>query len=125
MQVYDVMRCIEFCRSIKSVDAENIGIAAGNEMGVVALYAALPDCRCSLLLLENPPETQNTASSPDGRGAATEMLNCLRVTDVYQIPALLTTTKVIFIGDMPGKYKWSANLLNRLGIETISVIENL
>lgn len=125
MQVCDLLRCIEFCRTIKGVDADNIDIAARNEMGVVALYAALLDGKCTSLLLKNPPETQDTASSSDGRGTATEMLNCLKVTDVYQIPALLSPAKIIFIGEIPAKYTWSQNLLKKLDIETISVIENL
>ncbi|NSW94425.1 MAG: acetylxylan esterase, partial [Bacteroidales bacterium] len=50
MQVYDLLRCIEFCRTIKGVDPDNIGIAARNEMGVIALYAALLDGKCSSLL---------------------------------------------------------------------------
>lgn len=125
MQVYDLLRCIEFCRTLNSVDGQSIGIAARDEMGVVALYTALLDGKCSTLILKNPPETQNIASRPDGRGAAIEMLNCLRITDVYQLPAYLAPSKIIFIGEMPGKYKWSENLLDKLGFETISVIEKL
>lgn len=125
MQVYDLLRCIEFCRTVKGVDGQNIGIAARDEMCVVALYAALLDSKCSAVILKNPPETQDMASRPDGRGAATEMLNCLRITDVYQLPAYLAPSKVIFIGEMPEKYKWSENILSEVGIETISVIENL
>jgi hypothetical protein len=67
------------------------------------------------LILKNPPASQDVASSPDGRGPAIEMLNCLRITDVYQLPALLMPAEIIFIGEVPESYNWSENLLIRLG----------
>ncbi len=117
MQVWDVLRCIDFCRTLRGVDPEGIGIAARDEMGAVALYSALMDGECKTLLLKNPPASQNVASSPDGRGPAIEMLNCLRVTDLYQLPALLTNTEILFIGEIPAAYKWSETTLKKLGRE--------
>jgi hypothetical protein len=86
-------------------------------MGAVALYSALMDGECKTLLLKNPPASQNVASSPDGRGPAIEMLNCLRVTDLYQLPALLTNIEILFIGEIPAAYKWSETTLKKLGRE--------
>ncbi len=125
MQVYDLMRCIEFCRTLDGVDPRAIGIAARDEMGVVTLYAALLDGQCKTVILKNPPESQNVGSSPDGRGAAIEILNCLRITDVYQLPALLAPVEITFIGEIPGSYKWSEDLLNKLGIKSIKRVDNL
>jgi cephalosporin-C deacetylase-like acetyl esterase len=123
MRVYDVLRCIEFCRTIQGVDPGKIGIAGRDEMGVVALYAALLDGDCHTVLLQNPPETQDLASRPDGRGAATEMLNCLRITDVYQLPALIPSTGIIFKENIPDFYLWSENLRKELGFEKFTVLE--
>ncbi len=114
MQVYDLKRCIDFCRTLKGIDPEKIGIAARNEMTVVAMYSALLDGNCQKLILKNPPESQDIPGRPDGRGPATEMLNCLRVTDVYQLPALLYPARVEFVDLKSGTYKWSEELLNRL-----------
>ncbi len=66
-------------------DPDSIGIAARDEMGVVALYSALLDGKCKTLILKNPPASQDVASNPDGRGPAIEMLNCLRITDVCHL----------------------------------------
>jgi hypothetical protein len=125
MQVYDLLRCIEFCRTLDGIDPDSIGIAARDDMGVVALYSALLDGRCKTIILKNPPATQDTASSPDGRGPATEMLNCLRITDVYQLPALLTPAEIVFIGEIPESYKWSVNLLIRLGKKPFARVDNI
>ena len=117
MQVYDVLRCIEFCRTLKGVDPDKIGIASRNGMGVVALYTALLDGNCHTVLLQNPPESQDLPSSPDGRGDATEMLNCLRITDVCQIPAFIPNTNIIFKGIIPFAYQWSEKTRKDLGFE--------
>ncbi|HBH83438.1 MAG: hypothetical protein A2X05_15295 [Bacteroidetes bacterium GWE2_41_25] len=115
MQVYDLMRCMEFCRTLPGVDQAKISIAARNEAGVVALYAALMDGRCEALILKNPPETQDLPGNPEGKGPATEMLNCLRITDVYQIPALLAPSRIQFADKMPQAYQWSQDLITKLG----------
>jgi hypothetical protein len=117
------MRCLEFCRTLHGVDPGKISIAARDDMSVVALYAALMDGNCQSLILKNPPETQDTASSPDGKGAATEMLNCLRITDVYQIPALLIPAIVTFEGVVPAAYLWSDNILEKLGKPKFKTIQ--
>ncbi len=125
MQVYDLTRCIEFCRSLEGINPDSIGIAARDEMGVVALYSALLDGECKSIILKDPPETQDVVSSPDGRGPAIEILNCLRITDIYQLPALLAPAEITIVGEMPESYKWSENLVNKLGIKSIKIIDNL
>jgi hypothetical protein len=115
MQVYDLLRCIEFCRTLPQVDTEKIGIAAKDGMTVVALYAALLDGQCGQLILKNPPATQDVTSRNDGKGEATEMLNCLRVTDVNHLPALIFPTKISILGEIPESYNWSQEIINRLG----------
>ncbi|VAW24971.1 Acetyl xylan esterase, partial [hydrothermal vent metagenome] len=114
MQVFDVLRCIEFCRAHENVDPGKIGIAARGGMAAIALYAALMDGGCDKLILGNPPATQDAPSRPDGRGETIEMLNCLRITDVYQIPALLYPTKISFSGEIPETYRWSERIIERL-----------
>jgi hypothetical protein len=125
MQVYDLLRCIEFCRTLGAVDPAAIGIAARDEMGVVAMYSALLDGKCTRLILKNPPQTQDVTSSPDGRGPAIEILNCLRITDLWQLPALLSPAEVNIPGGMPESYKWSDEVLKKLGKKTITVIDKI
>lgn len=115
MQVYDLLRCLDFCRTLPSVDGDKISIAARDGMGTVALYTALLDTNVESLILDNPPETQNEGSSPNGKGEAIEMLNCLRITDVWQIPALIPETGITFFNDFPKSYKWSENVRLKIG----------
>ena len=119
MQVYDLLRCMEFCRTLDSVDPEKIGIAAREDMTVVAMYAALLDGHCHSLILKNPPESQDRPSRPDGRGPAIEMLNCLRITDLYQLPSLLMPAEIRFQGMVPQTYQWSGNVIKALGKEDL------
>jgi hypothetical protein len=115
MRVYDLLRFLEFFRSLPGVDPEQVGITASGEMSVVAFYGALLDGNCKTVIVKNPPATQNIASSKDGRGAAVEMLNCLRITDVNQMPALIYPTSTVIIGDIPESYNWGVNSLRKIG----------
>lgn len=106
---------MEFCRTLDFVDPANIGLAARGGMAAVVLYAALMDGQCKKLLLEDPPATQDAPSQPDGRGETIEMLNCLRITDVCQLPALLFPAEVSIMGQIPETYQWSQKTLEKLG----------
>ncbi|MEN8203014.1 MAG: hypothetical protein ABFS28_10490 [Bacteroidota bacterium] len=110
MQVYDLLRTLEFCRTLDGVNPEEIGIAGRDEMTVVAMYAALMDGNCHTLFLKDPPASQNLPGRPDGKGAAIEMLNCLRITDLYQLPALLAPASIRYLGVVPESYQWSEEL---------------
>jgi cephalosporin-C deacetylase-like acetyl esterase len=125
MQVYDVLRCIRFVRTLSNVDSTGIGIAAQKEMGAVALYAALMDGRCNSIVLKDPPSTQDIGGSPDGKGPAIEMLNCLRITDVNQLPAFLSPAKISIMGEVPTAYEWSEKMLKRFEGRSFSKINSV
>ena len=114
MQVYDLLRCIDYCRTLPQIDPSKIILAAKDGMTVVALYAALLDGNCQQVILKNPVATQDAGSRTDGKGEAIEMLNCLRITDVNRIPALILPTRTLFIGEIPPAYEWSLNLIKKL-----------
>jgi hypothetical protein len=116
MRVYDVLRTIEFLRTLKDVDPDQIGIAARDEMASVALFAALLDGKCKTMILRNPPATLDVVSTPDGRGEALEMLNVLQITDLGQLPALVAPTKTFIIGEIPMEYQWSQDVLSKLNM---------
>lgn len=110
MRVYDVLRSLEFLKSLPAIDAEDINLAARGEMAAVALYTGLLDGHLKSLVIQDPPATQNQPSSEDGTGEAIEMLSCLQVTDLPQVAGILSPTKVYSIGDLPSTYDWAKDL---------------
>jgi cephalosporin-C deacetylase-like acetyl esterase len=115
MWVCDTLRALACVRQLPQVDGQHIALAARGEMTVVALYAALLDNRVKTVILENPPATQNAASSPEGEGTALEMLGCLRVTDLPQVAGLIYPAELVFVGECPSTYGWAQELYQRLG----------
>jgi dienelactone hydrolase len=115
MRVWDALRALAAARALSGVDPGQLSIAARGEMTVVALYAALLDGGVTCVLLDSPPATQNSASQPDGRGPAIEMLNCLRYTDAPQVAGLLYPAEVVIAGEFPATYGWAEDLYRRLG----------
>ncbi|MEW6239083.1 MAG: acetylxylan esterase [Candidatus Omnitrophota bacterium] len=114
MRVYDVLRCLDAIRQLGLAPDDKIAIAARGEMAAIALYAALLDGKVHTLLLKDPPPTQDAEGSPDGRGEATEMLNCLRITDLPQTAALVWPTRVQFIGQPDGNYQWAMDTIGKI-----------
>jgi len=126
MRIYDVLRCMEFCRTLDGIDVTKIGIAAQGEMASIAMFAALIDGDCNTLVLKDPPPTLDIVSNPNGRGPAIELLNCLQIIDLPQLPALLSPTETTFIGKIPEDYYWSIDILKKINRgESIRVIEEL
>ena len=117
MQVWDLLRAMRFCRTLPGVEADSITLAARGEMSVVALYAALLDGNCAGVVVKDPPDSQDRPSQPDGRGPAIEMLNCLRVTDIYQMPALIWPAKTKILGEVPATYGWAEKTLKQISGE--------
>jgi dienelactone hydrolase len=128
LRVFDVLRALQAVRSLPSVSPvlskdgrgkvvndAHISLAARGEMAAVALYAALLDGQVQTLFLENPPVTQNAPSQRDGKGAAIEMLNCLRITDLPQVAGLLYPTELVFVGERPSTYEWAEEVYRKLG----------
>ncbi|GEO23617.1 hypothetical protein CQA01_41510 [Cyclobacterium qasimii] len=113
MQIYDAMRALEFCRTLPEVDPTKISIAGRDGMAAIAMYAAMMDEKCENMYLSNPPETHDQPSPKNGRDFALELLNVLRITDTYQIPALSYPTKTYFSGEIPPAYAWSDSVLHR------------
>ncbi|MCS6860370.1 MAG: prolyl oligopeptidase family serine peptidase [Abditibacteriales bacterium] len=125
MRVYDVLRALAAVRSLSPLlakegtgevmDGKQVSLAARGEMTAVALYAALLDGQVRTLFLASPPATQNAPSQRDGKGAAIEMLNCLRITDLPQVAGLLYPTELVFVGECPATYAWAEELYRKLG----------
>tara|TARA_R110002096_G_scaffold368139_1_gene561401 strand:- start:270 stop:716 length:447 start_codon:yes stop_codon:yes gene_type:complete len=78
-------------------------------------YTYLLDNKVKSLLLKNPPATQNAPSEPDGTGMAIEILNCPRITDLFQVTGLMYPRELAAIGDWSATYDWTKYVYNKLG----------
>jgi hypothetical protein len=91
-------------------------------MAIIAMYAALMDEKCESMYLSNPPETHDQTSPKNGRDFALELLNVLRITDAYQIPALAYPTKTYLLNEIPPAYAWSDTVLNKAVNEQLYIV---
>jgi hypothetical protein len=113
--VWDALRALEAVRSLPHVDAKHVALAGRGEMAAVALYTALLDGNIETLFLLDPPATQNAAGPRDGRGAAIEMVNCLRITDLPYVAGMLYPSEIVLVGEFPSTYDWAEDVYRRLG----------
>ena len=79
MQVYELLRSLEFLRTLPHVDPARITIAGQSEMGINAMYAALLDGAVDRLLLTSPPASHR---------AGPHYLGILRHTDIPAVASL-------------------------------------
>jgi cephalosporin-C deacetylase-like acetyl esterase len=91
MQVYEVVRSLEFLRSLPNVDPARITVVGKGEMGVNGMYAAILDGRVQRVVLQSP-----TASHREGP----HYPGILRYTDVPQTAGLLAGKLSVF-GELP------------------------
>ncbi len=115
MRVYDTLRALEVIFGMEWVDKNRVAILGSEDMAVIALYTALLKDELAAVILHNPPSTQNLRSPPDGSGAAIEMLNCLRYTDLPYIAGVLWPMNLTFLGPRPKSYSWAEELYVKLG----------
>lgn len=91
MQVYEVLRSLEFLRSLPEVDPGRITIAGKGEAGVNGLYAALMDGKVARVVLGTPPASHRQGPT---------YLNILRYTDIPEVVALMGA-KMRLYGEIP------------------------
>jgi len=114
-RVYDVLRCLSLLRTFEGTNPNKIGIAAEGEMCAIGLYAAFLDENIPVVMLKEPPATQDVVSNRDGKGESIEMLNCLRITDLPQLAGLLFPAEIVMVGKISEYYKWAESLYHSLG----------
>ena len=91
MQLYEVLRSVNFLRTLSEVDPERIIIAGRGESGINGLYAALLDRSVEKAVICSP-----TASHRQGPC----YLNILRFTDIPEVVQLMSD-RVGFYGEIP------------------------
>jgi hypothetical protein len=96
MQTWDILRALEWIFAEEKLNPSSLSIYGKNEMGVLALYAALLDARVTEVILSNPP-------SSHWQGPA--LLNVLRVTDFPEVASALGKGRVISLTKIPSNFR--------------------
>lgn len=91
IQVFELMRSVEFLRTLPNVDTTRITITGTGEMGVNGLYAALLDGNLQQVILHSPPPSHRFGP---------HYLGILRYTDIPDVASLLSA-KVRAYGEVP------------------------
>jgi cephalosporin-C deacetylase-like acetyl esterase len=104
MQVYEILRSLEFLRAQPEVDATRITVAGKFEAGINGLYAALLDGKVERVILGSPP-----ASHRQGP----HYLGILRYTDIPDTISLMGQ-KVKLYGEPPDSLRGRTAMCNSL-----------
>jgi cephalosporin-C deacetylase-like acetyl esterase len=88
MQVWDIMRAIQFMTANEKLDPASISLYGRGEMGILALYAAIMDPGPDCVVLDHPPTTHWNGPP---------LLNVLRVTDIPEAAALFAPHRLVLL----------------------------
>ena len=96
MQVWDILRAVQWAISEEKIPAASISIYGKGEMGIVALYASLFDERIQQVILSDPPGSH-------WQGPA--LLNALRVTDIPEVAGALAPRRLVSLTNYPESFE--------------------
>jgi cephalosporin-C deacetylase-like acetyl esterase len=106
MQVWDVMRAVEYLVAERVVAPDSISLYGKGAMGIVALYAAILDGRPGRVILDQPPVTH-------WNGAP--LLNILRLTDIPEAAALLAPRELVCLRPRSRDFEYTEAIYRMLG----------
>ncbi|HET7214524.1 MAG TPA: acetylxylan esterase [Terriglobia bacterium] len=88
MQVWDIMRAVQFMTADEKVEPGSISLYGRGDMGILALYAAILDSRPGCVVLDHPPATHWNGPP---------LLDVLRVTDIPEAAALFAPHELVLL----------------------------
>jgi cephalosporin-C deacetylase-like acetyl esterase len=95
IQVFELMRSLEFLRTLPGADSTRVSITGKAEMGVNAMYAALLDENVQRVILQSPPASHRVGP---------HYLGILRYTDIPEVTSLFAG-KLAAYGELPPDLK--------------------
>ena len=95
MQVWDILRAVEWAANEEGIPASSIAIYGKGEMGILALYAALLDQRLGQVILNDPPGSHWQSPA---------LLNVLRVTDIAEVAGAFAPRRLASLTKLPDSF---------------------
>ena len=96
MQVWDILRTIEWAANEERIPAHTIAIYGKGDMGILALYAALFDQRVRQVILNDPPGSHWQSPA---------LLNALRVTDIAEVAGAFAPRRLASLTKLPESFR--------------------
>ncbi len=106
MQVWDIMRAIEFMTANEKMNPASISIYGKGDMSILALYAAILDSRPGCVVMDHPPTTHWNGPP---------LLNILRVTDIPEAAALFAPHELVLLQPAGHGFDYTAALYRLTG----------
>lgn len=106
MQVWDLLRAIEWALGEEKIDAPKVALYGKGEMGVLALYAGLFDERVTQVILSDPPASH-------WQGPA--LLNVLRITDIAEVAGAFAPRRLVSLTEFPESFAYTRNVYRLRG----------
>ncbi len=101
MQVWDILRAVEWAASEAGILTSTISLYGKEDMGILALYAALFDQRVMQVILSDPPASHWQRPA---------LLNILRVTDIPEVAAAFAPRRIVSLTNLPEPYNYTRRL---------------
>jgi cephalosporin-C deacetylase-like acetyl esterase len=106
MQVWDILRAVEWIVSEEKVSASSITVYGKSGMGILAMYAGVLDSRIGQVVLSDPPSSHTEGPA---------LLNVLRVTDIPEVAGAFAPRKLMFLGKIPAGFEPASDLYKLQG----------
>ncbi len=106
MQVWDILRAIEWAAGEANISAPGITLYGKGEMGILALYAGLFDKRVSRVILNG---------APDSHWQGPALLNILRITDIAEVAGAFAPRQLVSLTEFPNSFSYTRNVYKRRG----------
>jgi hypothetical protein len=106
MQVWDILRAVEWLTEEEKLTGRPISIYGKGDMGILALYAGLFDERVKEIILDDPPSSHWQKPA---------LLNVLRVTDIPEAAAAFAPRRIVSLTELPESFNYTRRLYQLQG----------
>jgi hypothetical protein len=106
MQVWDILRSIEYLSSSEHLKLSSIQILGRREMGALGIYAAVFDDRITRVILDDPPSSHWQKPA---------LLNVLRLTDLPEAAAVVAPREIVSLTPLPPAYAYTSRIFALYG----------
>ena len=106
MQVWDILRSVEYLSSSEHLKLSSVQIFGRREMGALGIYAALLNDRITRVILDDPPSTHWQKPA---------LLNVLRLTDLPETAAMIAPREIVSLTPLPPAFAYTSRIFALYG----------